>query len=148
MTTRLRISEHFTIEEFDCRDGTHVPAAAVGGLWRLAQWWLEPMRDEFGPVVVHSGYRTPTYNASVGGAQRSVHLLRTEMTGLSAGSTVRACAADVSPARRGAVEWARWAQEHRRRHAHLGKRGRGGIGRYVGQGFVHLDTSTSRDWQG
>jgi uncharacterized protein YcbK (DUF882 family) len=148
MTTRHRISEHFTIEEFDCKDGTRVPVLHLGSIRALCVWWLEPFRERFGPVIVHSGYRTPSYNASVGGAQRSVHLLKTEMSSFPPGQRVRAAAADVSAARSGPVEWARWAQEHRRKHAHLGKRGRGGVGRYVGQGFVHLDTAPLRDWQG
>lgn len=35
---------------------------------------LEPIRQQFGPIVVDDGYRNPTHNAAVGGAADSQHL--------------------------------------------------------------------------
>lgn len=43
-------------------------------LERLCRAVLEPIREAWGgPVVVVSGYRTPAYNAAIGGAERSQH---------------------------------------------------------------------------
>ncbi len=56
-------------------------------LWEVAEAWkgrwavmmprtievLQAIRDTLGPVVVNSGYRSPAYNASVGGATSSRH---------------------------------------------------------------------------
>lgn len=57
-------------------------------LWELAEAWkgpwavvmprtidvLQSLRDALGPIVVNSGYRSPAYNASVGGATYSRHM--------------------------------------------------------------------------
>jgi hypothetical protein len=106
------------------------------------------MRVEFGQVTVHSGYRTPAYNQKVGGARQSVHLLTTQLPRRDAGSTILAAAADVSCAHGRPLEWARWAEHRRLGARHLGPRGRGGVGRYIVQGFVHLDTGPLRSWRG
>ncbi len=146
--TTPRLSEHFTVAEFASRDGVALPAALHTSARYLCEWWLEPFRARFGPVTVHSGYRTAAHNLRVGGARNSVHLGRTEMPRRPAGSRTMALAADVV-AREGAPSvWRRWAREHRRRHAHLGLHGRGGLGVYLVQGFVHLDTGPERDWRG
>ena len=68
------LSEHFHIEEFRCRDGTAVPDAAVAALKDNCARYLEPVRAKFGVIVVTSGFRTPNYNASIGGASNSVHI--------------------------------------------------------------------------
>lgn len=156
MATRHRVSPHFVIEEFDCHDGTHVAAANHDDIERLAAWVLEPLRDEFGPVHVMSGYRTVSHNRMIGGALHSVHLLATplpqrerrarDVAARSAGD--RAAAADVIPQKGSPQKWAAWLQKHRRAHAHLGHQGRGGIGLYVASGFVHVDTASQRDWTG
>lgn len=70
----MRLSPHFTVEEFACHDGTPVPDAAVPGLRRLCNELLELLRRRYGPVIVISGYRTPSHNAAVGGAAASRHL--------------------------------------------------------------------------
>ena len=73
-----KLSKHFTEKEFACKCQARAP-------------WIEPhkqvlppkelvdvledLRGWFGkPVVVHSGYRCPTYNKHVGGASRSMHM--------------------------------------------------------------------------
>lgn len=146
MPTRHRISKHFVIEEFDCRDGTRVPLAAVTGLIHWAHYFGEPMRERFGLCTVQSGYRTPAYNERIGGAPMSVHLMRTPLPRRVPNSPTLAVAADVSFATGSAVSWAHWAQTLRHRNPHLAKRGRGGIGRYVTSRFIHLDTGPLRDW--
>lgn len=156
MATRHRLSPHFVIEEFDCHDGTKVAPELYPDLEHLAAWWLEPLRSEFGAVTVVSGFRTVKHNASVGGAIASVHLLKTPLpgggqSGRSGAKKPRrpmAAAADVVPRSGNPETWARWARALRRAHGHLGKEGRGGVGLYVRQGFVHLDTGPSRDWTG
>lgn len=141
--TRHRISEHFTIEEFDCHDGTRVPTAAWTALGRWAAEWGEPMRREFGACTVLSGYRTPTYNRSVGGASGSYHLNYRTADGARKG-----IAADLRFARGNVQDWYRWAIAERDRRPRLGRAGVGGIGFYPGQRFVHLDTGPRRGWRG
>lgn len=68
-------SAHLSWEELSCRDGTPYPAA-----WRETR--AVALAAEFeairalvsGPLIVLSGYRTPTHNSSVGGAGNSQHL--------------------------------------------------------------------------
>ena len=74
MTSRLQLSPHFTIEEFDCHDGIHVPPEAIDALHFLVHHVLEPIRNAFGVVTIESGYRTPHENGMVGGALDSHHL--------------------------------------------------------------------------
>lgn len=146
--SRHRISTHFAVEEFDSHDGKRVPAGKLSALQHLADWWLEPLREEFGPVTVRSGYRSMQQNSDVGGARHSVHLLTTEMSGTRAGTHTFAAAADVVCQRGGVTDWADWAHTHRDHYPHLATRGRGGIGFYPVAGFVHLDTAGLRDWTG
>lgn len=78
--TCLRLSEHFTLEEFT-RSATSVrlgidntpPEAAVERLRKLCQHVLEPLRMRFGVLKVTSGYRCRTLNDAVGGAKGSQH---------------------------------------------------------------------------
>lgn len=148
--TNVQLSPHFRLSEFDCRDGTPVPPAAVPGLRYLCEWWLEPLRAEFGPVAVYSGYRTDAWNRAVGGVTDSVHLYHRDRTipEYHGKVNVRPVAADVRPRRASIEEIGSWCRRHRDAHDHLGRYSRGGIGIYVAQGFVHLDTSSFRDWRG
>lgn len=143
----VKLTDHFTLDEFQSRDGVRMPHHLIEDARLLCQWWLEPLRAEFGAVVVRSGWRSPAHNMAVGGARRSVHLGQTPMPRPSGTRDQTAMAADCSPRTGTPVAWVRWAQEHRRKHPHLGQRARGGIGRYSSGGFVHLDTSAMRDWQ-
>lgn len=63
------LSPHFSRREFDCKDGTRAnpdPKLIAA---------LERLRAAVGrPIVIVSGYRSPAYNARVGGAKRSQHL--------------------------------------------------------------------------
>jgi hypothetical protein len=146
--TRHSLSPNFIIEEFDCRDGSEVPARLERDIALLVAVWLQPMRDEFGPLHVVSGYRTPQHNKRVGGARFSVHLLRTDLPARKGGSVAKAAAGDIVGRRPGATPraLAAWARRHRARHAQLGRAGRGGIGEYAT--FVHVDTGPLRDWRG
>ena len=64
-----QLSAHFKVREFACGDGSDAVLVAP----RLVMV-LESIRTHFGaPVVIHSGYRTPQYNAKVGGVAHSQH---------------------------------------------------------------------------
>lgn len=67
----MRLSPHFTSEEFDSRDGT--PALMDRTLIAV----LENLRDIAGgrPMKIVSGYRSASDNRRVGGATRSQHLV-------------------------------------------------------------------------
>lgn len=123
-----RLTAHFHIREFACKDGRHVPKIAVPALLLLCKHYLEPMRAEFGPGTVMSGYRPADYNAEIGGASQSQHIY--ELTPSSV-------AADLIFARGRAGDW----------YAKAVALGAGGAGRY--SSFVHLDNRPGRArWSG
>ena len=66
------LTAHFSKYEFKCRDGSEHPIDC--GLLAM----LEAIRCHFDkPVNITSGYRSPNYNAAVGGALNSQHLYGT-----------------------------------------------------------------------
>jgi uncharacterized protein YcbK (DUF882 family) len=133
--TRKRLSAHFVVEEFDCRDGTKVQARDYGGLQYLCRTFLEPLRAKYGPVSVHSGFRTPSYNAKVGGARKSFHVY-TEHDGNDQ-------AADVSCARGRPADWHRTLSAIRASK----RKGNGGLGLY--RTFCHVDIRDyPSNWRG
>lgn len=148
MSTRRRISTNFTIEEFDCHDGTPVPKEAIPRLVEWCRVWGEPLRREFGPVLVLSGYRDRAYNAAIGGARGSYHVYDQHLATGSVQLPSRGVAADCRPRRGDPVKWQQWAVRRRGQVESLGGAGRGGIGLYVASGFVHLDTGPLRSWEG
>ena len=115
---RPRLTPHFHVGEFDCRDGTPVPPTAHAALRRLCEHYLEPMRARFGVCIVVSGYRHRAYNDRIGGAPRSVHVYDEHP---------REVAADVRFARGSGADWADVADEL----------AAPGVGRY--STFVHVD---------
>lgn len=135
MATRHRLSKHFTIEEFDCHDGTNVPRRDYDSLEILCKTILEPMRRKYGPCKVLSGFRTPSHNASVGGATHSYHVY-TRHDGNDQ-------AADLKFARGTPSDWHRtlnWLRRHKRN-------GRGGLGVY--SWGCHFDMRDYKaDWRG
>lgn len=90
----MRLSPHFTLAEFACRDGTSVPARLRPRTRRLCQLVLEKVRAKLGGrrATVSSGYRSPAYNRGLKKAARfSQH-----MEGTAADLTVeRVSAKDV-----------------------------------------------------
>jgi|SRR5215831_1199699 len=123
--TRKRLSAHFVIEEFDCHDGTLVQERDYGGLEYLCRAFLEPLRAKYGPVSVHSGFRTASYNRRIGGASNSFHVY-TAHDGNDQ-------AADVSCVHGGPHDWHRTLNALRATK----RNGNGGLGLYVD--FCHFD---------
>jgi hypothetical protein len=146
-SSRRTLGEFFTIEEFDCPDGTDVPREHERAFALWVAVWGDPLRERFGPVRILSGYRTPAYNRRVGGARNSVHRLLTPLPNHD-GQPMVAVAADVRPLNGSPAGWARWARARREGSGSLRRHGRGGIGYYPASRFVHLDTSAHRDWSG
>lgn len=71
----MQLTKNFNIEEFRCHDGTPVPNELMNNVKLLAEN-LQVLRDFLGePVHITSGYRTPLYNAKVGGKKLSQHPL-------------------------------------------------------------------------
>jgi uncharacterized protein YcbK (DUF882 family) len=70
----MKLTENFSLEEFACKDGTPVPGELLDNVELLAKN-LQVLRDHIGdPIHINSGYRSPTYNAKVGGKKASYHL--------------------------------------------------------------------------
>lgn len=68
-------STNFALREFRCADGTDVPVRFRGNVQELMNN-LEVLRTELGnnAIRINSGYRTPAYNQSIGGATQSRHM--------------------------------------------------------------------------
>ena len=45
----------------------------VINLVNLCNFILQPVREEFGPIRISSGYRSPALNAKIGGSGKSQH---------------------------------------------------------------------------
>lgn len=64
-----KVSEHFKAKEFQCKDKTEDLLIATELLETL-----EKIRNHFNaPVIINSGYRTPSWNKKVNGAGNSYH---------------------------------------------------------------------------
>ncbi len=77
------LSKHFTLEEFQRSsvaqahgiDNT-IPVQYIPTLQQLCRTILEPLREFAGqPIIISSGYRSPTLNIKVGGVYASQHTL-------------------------------------------------------------------------
>lgn len=71
----MQLTTNFNLSEFACKDGSQVPSSLIPNVQLLAKN-LQVLRDHLGePVRLNSGYRSPTYNARIGGVKSSQHLL-------------------------------------------------------------------------
>ena len=127
-----QISPNFKVSDFDCHNGERVPKAAYEGLIKLVTGYLQPLRDASGgPVSINSGYRPPSYNASIGGASNSQHLYSHNTPGSES------VAADVVSSK--------WSVE--KVHSFMDDLNIGGLGRY--STFCHCDNRpTKARWNG
>lgn len=75
-TPKLRpLTRDFCVDEFDSHDGQVVPLHLMSNLHDLAFTVLQPLRDKWNePIYITSGYRSPAWNARVGGAATSTHM--------------------------------------------------------------------------
>tara|TARA_R110000751_G_scaffold4346_3_gene21227 strand:+ start:24685 stop:25062 length:378 start_codon:yes stop_codon:yes gene_type:complete len=70
----VQISNNFTLEEWKCHDGTHVPFNLVDSVKECAEN-LQHLRNKLGrAIIVVSGYRNPSYNEKIGGSKNSYHM--------------------------------------------------------------------------
>jgi len=70
---KKKFAPNFAVGEFACKDGSDTILIDT----QLA-YYLQKIRDHFGKAVkINSGFRTPSYNAKVGGASESQHVLGT-----------------------------------------------------------------------
>ena len=75
LTQPIQLTKNFSLGEFKCKDGSAVPTHLYNNVNSLA-FNLQVLRDHIKrPIVIFSGYRTVSYNAKVGGAVHSQHLL-------------------------------------------------------------------------
>ena len=118
-----KLSTHFKVKEFACKDGSDAVLVAP----RLVMV-LQSIRSHFGTAVtINSGYRTPQYNAKVGGVAHSQHCYGTAADITVRGQTPAAVAAY---ARELMPDW-------------------GGVGVYSQKGFTHIDVREAKaDWNG
>ena len=118
-----KLSTNFAVREFACKDGSDAVLVAP----RLVMV-LQSLRSHFcAAVTINSGYRTPQYNAKVGGVTDSQHCYGTAADIVVRGKTpaqVAAYARQLMP------DW-------------------GGVGIYVKKGFTHIDVREAKaDWTG
>jgi len=73
----VNLSPHFTLAELTRTSSgqPNVPnAAETKALVALCSSLLEPIRAKFGPVSIHSGYRSKAVNEAIGAAKNSQHM--------------------------------------------------------------------------
>jgi uncharacterized protein YcbK (DUF882 family) len=69
-----KITTNFSLEEFKCKDGSDIPNDVLPNIIELAKN-LQVLRDAIGKsITINSGYRSPKYNAKIGGVKNSQHV--------------------------------------------------------------------------
>lgn len=106
-----KVTEHFTVSEFACHDGSDYVPIDVDLAFKL-----EDIRQHFGkPITITSAYRTPSYNKKIGGTSDSYHVK---------GQAFDIVVSGVSPYDVAHYAQGLWIN---------------GIGCYYDSGFVHID---------
>jgi uncharacterized protein YcbK (DUF882 family) len=116
-----KLTENFSLHEFQCKDGSDIPNEYLPNAIQLAKN-LQVLRDYINkPITINSAYRSPEYNASakVKGAKNSQHLLAKAADLRVKGMTPRELANVIES------------------HIRAGKIQQGGVGVYPT--FVHYD---------
>lgn len=118
----MKITEHFTLEEFACHDAKRTPptGTALGNVKLLAAN-LEALRAHTGkPIIINSGFRTVAYNATLPGhSVVSQHLYGKAADIVIPGMTPEEVASTIE------------------KLIAAGKMKKGGVGRY--NNFTHYD---------
>lgn len=73
----MKLSPHFTLSELTRTSSGLYNSPTIDkirALTVLCSTLLEPVRNRFGPVSIHSGYRGPEVNAKIGGSKTSQHM--------------------------------------------------------------------------
>ena len=71
----MRLTKNFITAEFNSKDGSEMPEDVLQNVQKLANN-LQVLRDRLNaPIIINSGYRSPSHNKAVGGAVRSQHVL-------------------------------------------------------------------------
>jgi uncharacterized protein YcbK (DUF882 family) len=69
-----KITENFSLEEFNCKDGKLIPNNVLPNIIELAKN-LQVLRNAVNKTItITSGYRSPEHNAKVKGAKDSQHV--------------------------------------------------------------------------
>jgi zinc D-Ala-D-Ala carboxypeptidase len=78
----MQLSKNFSLKELTWSDYAirhgidNTPSSlVVNNLMLLADKVLQPIRDQFGMVIINSGYRSPQLNVAIGGSKTSDHVL-------------------------------------------------------------------------
>jgi hypothetical protein len=121
---------YFVVAEFDCHDGTPVPPASIPALKAHVHAYLLPLRAAYGSIHINSGFRTLSYNASIGGASMSVHVYNASWQHSPWAVAVDHVAAGASPPQ---------VQAWHESHTHPD-----GMGRY--SAFTHVDNRNRIGW--
>lgn len=70
----MRLTENFWLSEYQSKDGASTPLELIPNIKENADN-LQVLRDYFdAPIMINSGYRSPSHNKSIGGAKYSQHL--------------------------------------------------------------------------
>lgn len=122
----MKVTKNFSVEEFDCNDGSKMPDSVMTNMIELAEQ-LQILRDHIGkPIRITSGYRSKEYNRRIGGVRNSMHVIGKASDLVVTGMSSRELYAIINDLIRD------------------GKMKQGGVGLYVSQGFVHYDIRGTR----
>jgi len=80
MRNNMNLSDNFTLQEFVVSRTALIKGISnqpqqqhIMPMMELCEALLEPIRKHFGPVTIHSGYRSHDLNIAVGGSDKSQH---------------------------------------------------------------------------
>ena len=127
------MAKYFTEDELKCKGTGCCDGLPPGGIHPQLMQLLDAIREKVGkPVHVLSGYRCPVHNAEVGGVPNSEHV-----AGQAADLYYEGLEGNVQA----------FGQLCRDTMRELGIEG--GVGRYFGQCFVHVDVrGYEAKWEG